>query len=114
MTEVKNTQLLIAFSAGLIISDIVPTPADALYFYLERKNRQKYENKEITAQQFWTRDALAYYGLNPLWWTSVLGVSLLVGKNFVQKRNIMLAMLAGGIVVGVLYKNIKLESNAKK
>lgn len=109
----NQTKLLLAFSTGLIISDIVPTPADAMYFYLERKNKEKLEGGKITPAQYWTRDALAYYGLNPIWWATVLGVSFAVGKNYTQKRNILLGMVAGGVVLGVLHKNVKAEEKAR-
>lgn len=106
MTNDKST-LLLAFATGLIVSDIIPTPADGVYFYLQRKNKQKLEQGEITPRQYWLRDAAGYYGLNPLWWGSVLGASLLIGKDFVQKRNIFLGLVAGGVVVSVLSRNIK-------
>jgi len=103
----EKSHLLIAFGVGLIVSDILPTPADAIYFNYMRNNKQKLENGTITPKQYWTRDAMAYYGLNPLWWGSVLGASLLIGKDFTQKRNILLGLIAGGFVIGVLHKNIK-------
>jgi uncharacterized membrane protein YkvI len=103
----KDTRILIAVGIGLILSDIIPTPADAVYFNLQRANKEKLEKGEITPKQYWTRDALAYYGLNPLWWTAVLGVSLLAGKTYEQKRNILLTLVAGGLVVGVISRNIK-------
>lgn len=60
--------ILYAGLLGLVVSDIVPTPADAIYFRLMEKNKQKLNNKEITPKQYWTRDAALYYGLNPIWW----------------------------------------------
>ena len=105
-TKLKN-DLLLAVGVGLILSDIIPTPADGLYFHLQQSNKQKLEKGEITPTQYWTRDALAYYGLNPIWWTAVLGTSFYLGKTFEQKRNIMLSIVAGGVVLAVLYKNVK-------
>lgn len=107
MKNHHDTKILVAVGIGLILSDIIPTPADALYFNLQRKNKEKLEKAEITPKQYWVRDALAYYGLNPLWWGAVLGVSLLAGKTYEQKRNILIGLVAGGLVVGVLYKNVK-------
>ena len=102
-----NTKLLLAVGVGLILSDLIPTPADGLYFKLQQSNKEKLNKGEITPKQYWTRDALAYYGLNPLWWTMVLGASLYLGKDFQQKKNIMIGLVAGGVVFGVLYKNVK-------
>lgn len=107
MSDKRHNQLLIAVGVGLILSDIIPTPADAVYFRLEQKNKAKLQSGEITPKQYWTRDALAYYGLNPIWWGAVLGVSLLTGKTFEQRRNILISLVAGGVVIGVLNQNIK-------
>ncbi len=103
----NDTKLLLAVGVGLILSDIIPTPADGLYFKLQQTNKEKLSKGEITPKQYWTRDALAYYGLNPLWWGLVLGTSLYLGKDFKQKKNIMIGLVAGGVVLGVLYKNVK-------
>ena len=103
----ENTKMLLAVGVGLILSDIIPTPADGLYFKLQQSNKEKLSKGEITPKQYWTRDALAYYGLNPLWWSLVLGASLYLGKDFKQKKNIMIGLVAGGVVLGVLYKNVK-------
>jgi len=102
-----NTKLLLSVLVGFILSDLIPTPADGLYFKLQQSNKEKLNKGEITPKQYWTRDALAYYGLNPLWWTMVLGASLYLGKDFQQKKNIMIGLVAGGVVFGVLYKNVK-------
>jgi hypothetical protein len=40
--------LLYAGAIGLIASDIIPTPADAIYFRTMAKNKQKLNSKEIT------------------------------------------------------------------
>lgn len=114
MKDKRHTQLLIAVGVGLVISDILPTPADAIYFHYERKNKQKLEEGNITPKQYWTRDALMYYGLNPLWWGSVLGISLLAGKTFEQRRNILISLIAGGVVIGVLHRNIKKDEEMYK
>ena len=103
----ENTKLLLAVGVGLIISDIIPTPADGLYFKWQQSNKEKLNKGEITPKQYWTRDALAYYGLNPIWWSLVLGASLYMGKSYEQKKNIMLSLIAGGVVLGVLLKNVK-------
>jgi hypothetical protein len=101
--------ILYAGTLGLLLSDIIPTPADALYFRLQEKNKQKLEKKEITPRQYWTRDALAYYGLNPLWWSLVLGAVILTKGSVGDKAKVGLGMIGAGVVFGVLNKNIKEE-----
>lgn len=105
--ETNKTHLLYALGAGLLLSDIVPTPGDAYFFYKQRINKEKLEKGEITPKQYWTRDAVGYYGINALWWSTVLGATYIFGKDYKQKRNILIGLLAGGIVLGVIAKNIK-------
>jgi hypothetical protein len=103
----ENTKLLLATGIGLILSDIIPTPADALYFKYQQKWKAELEDGVITPKQFWTKDALAYYGLNPIWWGGVLAASLLFGQTYKQKVGIFIGLLSGGAIFGVINKNIK-------
>lgn len=99
--------ILYAGALGLILSDVIPTPADGLYFYLQQKNKAKLESKEITPKTYWTRDAIYYYGLNPIWWTLVLGVVYFTKGGYTQKAKVGLSLVAAGLVFGVLSQNIK-------
>ena len=101
--------VLYAGLLGLLISDIVPTPADAVYFRSMAKNKEKLEKGEITPRQYWTRDALLYYGLNPLWWSLVLGSVVLTKGSVNDKVKIGIALVGAGAVVGVIFKNIREE-----
>ena len=99
--------LLYAGAIGLLLSDIIPTPADAVYFNLQQKNKAKLNAKEITPQQYWTRDAIYYYGLNPIWWGIILGTLYIAHGDYTQKAKVGLGLVAAGVVVAVLHKNIK-------
>lgn len=105
--------VLYAGLIGLVLSDIIPTPADALYFRLMEKNKAKLENKEITPRQYWTRDAALYYGLNPLWWLLVLTIMVRSKFDLNTKIKLGLAIVGSGAVIGVLNKNIR-EDETKK
>ncbi len=41
------TAALYSAGIGLVLSDIIPTPADAAYFWAEKKLRDKWKNGEI-------------------------------------------------------------------
>jgi len=99
--------IVYAGALGLIASDIIPTPADGLYFYLMQKEKKKLENKEITPKQYWTREALLYYGLNPIYWSLVLGAIVLTKGDYAAKMKVGLAIIGAGAVIGVLNSNIK-------
>lgn len=102
--------LIYATAIGLIASDIIPTPADAIYFRTMAKNKQKLNTKEITPKQYWQREALLYYGLNPIWWSLVLTAVYFTKGDYNLKIRVGLGLLAGGAVVGVLNQNIKEET----
>ena len=102
-----HTGVLYAGAIGLLLSDIIPTPADGLYFYAERKLKDKLESKLITPEQYWTRSALAYYGYNPIWWGLVLGAMVLTKGDYKQKAKVGLGIIGAGAVLGVIHKNIE-------
>lgn len=90
-----------------MFSDIIPTPADALYFSLQQKNKAKLESNKITPKQYWTKDAIYYYTLNPIWWGIILIALYSTKGDYTKKAKVGIGILAAGAVVGVLYKNIK-------
>jgi len=99
--------ILYAGAIGLLLSDVIPTPADGLYFRLQQKNKAKLNSGEITPTQYWTRDAIYYYGLNPLWWGLVLGAMYFTKGDYTKKAKIGLGLVATGVVLSVIRKNIK-------
>jgi hypothetical protein len=105
-TEGKYSKgVLYAGAVGLILSDIIPTPADALYFYTEKKLRDKWKSGEITPQKYWSRTAGAYYLYNPIWWGIVLGAIYYAKGDVRDKAKIGLMVVGAGAVIGVLYRN---------
>lgn len=103
----NGNAIVYAGAIGLLLSDIIPTPADGVYFYLQQKNKAKLERKEITPAQYWRRDAAAYYGLNPLWWGLVLGALLYTKGDYTDKLKVGIGIISAGAVIGVLNRNIK-------
>lgn len=106
--------VLYATLIGLVLSDIIPTPADAVYFRMMEKNKQKLNDKIITPKQYWTRDAVLYYGLNPIWWSLVLGAVVFTKGDLTNKLKLGIALIGSGAVIGVISKNIKEEENKSK
>lgn len=96
---------MLAAGIGLVASDIIPTPADALYFYLQRINREKFEAGKITSTQYWARDLAGYYLLNPAWWVLVVGVGLAVPGTTGTKAKIAIGLAGVGAVAGVIIRN---------
>lgn len=106
--------VLYASLLGLVASDIIPTPADAVYFRLMEKNKTMLEAGKITPRQYWTRDAALYYGLNPIWWLLVLGVVVNAKGGLDDKLKLGVALVGAGAVFGVINRNIRDEEARKK
>jgi len=106
-----GTGVLYAGAVGLILSDIIPTPADALYFYTEKKLRDKWKNGEITPEKYWKKTAMAYYLYNPIWWILVLAVMYNIEGDLAKKAKIGLAIAGAGAVVGMIYRNYSQDIN---
>ena len=99
--------VLFATLAGLVLSDIIPTPGDALYFYLNRKYRNEWTEGKLTSKQYWLRETLSYYTLNSSWWLLVGFATFYTPGTVQNKFKTFLALAGGGAVVGIIFKNIK-------
>lgn len=113
-TKGAGEAVLYAGLIGLVLSDIIPTPADAVYFRMMEKNKQKLEQGTITPRDYWTRDALLYYGLNPIWWTLVLVAVVNTKGGIDNKLKLGIGLIGAGAVIGVISKNIREEEQRKK
>lgn len=102
-----GTALIYAGLFGLLLSDIIPTPADALYFKYQSKLKDQIHSNEITPKQYWLRDAASYYFLNPIWWIIVILIITNIKGDSKKKLKFSLGIIAAGLVVTVIYKNIK-------
>lgn len=109
-----GTGILYAGILGLALSDIIPTPADALYFHNQQKWKEQLAKKEITPEQFWRKELIGYYGYNFGWWLIFLGAVVSVKGDFRKKSEIAIGLLAAGAVVGVIAKNIQKDKELQK
>lgn len=103
----EGKAVLYAGLIGLFLSDIIPTPADAVYFAQERRLRDKWKRGEITPQSYWKQTAAYYYFLNPIWWAIVAGVTVSIKGDVTKKLKIAGALIGSGAVLAIIYKNIQ-------
>lgn len=107
--EYKETAFLV-MGIGMMISDLIPTPADAIWIMCERwleKNRMN-----LSPEEYWGRKMLAYYLPNAGYW---LGITLLIYYlkfPFEDKLKIFIGLISGGAIVGFVLKYI-LEDKAR-
>jgi hypothetical protein len=106
--------ILYAGLIGLALSDIIPTPADALYFYNQQRLKEKFTKKEITPDKYWFKEGANYYGLNLLWWLTVIGVVSITKGGLKKKASVGVGVIAAGAVIGVIALNIKKDKELQK
>jgi hypothetical protein len=97
--------VLYAGAVGLLLSNVIPTPADALYYHTEKKLRDKWESGEITPEKYWQKTASAYYLYKPVWWGLVITAMYFTKGDVKNKAKIGLMIVGAGAVVGIIYKN---------
>lgn len=103
---------LIAAAAG----DLIPTLADAIFFSDQQKQKEKLNEGLVTPKQYWTREAILYYTLNPIYWLLIALIVYNIKGDYHVKAKIAIGLVALGIVIVVIQKNIKKDTeklNAK-
>ena len=102
-----NALIYTALGAA-IIANCTPTIADGWYFSLQQKWKQDLEDGKITPEQYWTRDILHYYTITAGYYGVVFLTMLALNKNsFSTNSKILLAIIGGGLVIGVGIKNVQ-------
>ncbi len=97
--------VLYAGAVGILLSNIIPTPAEGLFYHTEKKLRNKWDNDYIIAEKYWQKTASAYYLYKPVWWGIVISAMYFTKGDVKNKAKIGLIMVTAGAVVGIIYKN---------
>lgn len=88
------------------VADILPHPMDAVYFNLQKSNRDKFINGDITPEQYWRRNVVAYYGCDFAWWGFLFLVAILTKGTAKDKFLIVGSLIGAGAVIGIIHRNI--------
>ena len=89
------------------IANSLPTPFDSIYFSRQQKLKSDLEDGKITVENYWWHDTGEYYLWTSLWYVSLLAVVAAMGGTYKTNARILIALASGGLVVGVVAKNIK-------
>lgn len=102
----ENGALYIALlSAG--VGNLLPSPADAIIFWRQQVNTEKWVKGEITSDQKWARELFFYYASAPIWYGALFAGVYFFGNTTKQKLMIATAVIGGGAIIGVVANNIK-------
>ena len=103
-----NTILYTALIAAAI-ANTLPTPFDSIYFRRVNKLQRDYDEKKITAEKLEIHVAAEYYLWTSLWYVALFTGVYAFGGKYKTNARILLALAAGGLVIGAVNKNIQIN-----
>ena len=101
-----NTIIYTALIAGAI-ANFLPTPMDSVYFRRVNKLERDYDAGNITAEKLEWHVAGEYYAWTTLWYIGLFTAIYAIGGEYKNNARIILAVTAGGLVLGAIQKNIE-------
>jgi hypothetical protein len=108
-----NTLLYTALLAAAI-ANTLPTPFDAIYFTRVNKLQRDYDNKNISAESLEWHVAGEYYLWTSLWYVALFTGIYAFGGKYKTNARILLALAAGGLVLGAVNKNIEVDKQIEE
>lgn len=114
LADGNGNTLIYTALIGAVLSQCLPNPGDAVFFWRQDVDKSKLDKGEITVKQYWIRDAVGYYGFSAGYYILVLGTVMAMGGSYKNKSRLLMGLVAGGLVVGVVAKNIQKDSQVKK
>jgi hypothetical protein len=106
--------IVMAALLGAAIANSLPTPFDAIYFNRQQKLKQDLEAGKITPKTYWYHDIGEYYLWTTLWYVCLIGIVKLMDGNFNNNVRLVLVLASGGLVIGVMQKNIQKDEDLKQ
>lgn len=102
------TALLAAAAANMI-----PTPFDSIYFRRMNKLQRDYDDDKITPESLEWHVAGEYYLWTALWYGALFTGIYAFGGKYKTNAKILLGVIAGGLVIGAVNKNIEINKQIK-
>lgn len=99
-------------AAGL--ANMIPTPFDSIYFRRVNKLEREFDDGKISAKKLETHVALEYYLWTAMWYGALFTGIYAFGGQYKNNARIVLALAAGGLVLGAVNKNIQIDEEARK
>lgn len=107
-----NTLLYTALIAAAI-ANTLPTPFDSIYFRRVNKLQRDYDEDKISPETLEWHVAGEYYLWTSLWYAALFAGVYAFGGKYKTNARILLAVAAGGLVIGAVNKNIEINKEVK-
>lgn len=108
-----NTIIYTALIAAAI-ANVLPTPFDAIYFRRVNSLQRDYDENKISPESLEWHIAGEYYLWTSLWYVTLFTGVYAFGGKYKTNARILLAVAAGGLVLGAVNKNIEVNKQLKK
>ena len=108
-----NTLIYTALLAAAI-ANTLPTPFDAIYFRRVNSLQRDYDENKISPESLEWHIAGEYYLWTSLWYVTLFTGVYAFGGKYKTNARILLAIAAGGLVLGAVNKNIEVNKQLKK
>lgn len=111
----NGNAVLFAALLGGILFNTLPTPADSIYFSRVNKLEREFDEGSISAEKLEYHVTGEYYLWTGLvWYGGLFTVLYAMGSEYNTNAKILLAVVAGGLVIGTMQKNIELDKSIQK
>lgn len=107
-----NTILYTALIAAAI-ANTLPTPFDSIYFRRVNTLQRQYDENKISAESLEWHVAGEYYLWTSLWYVTLFTGIYAFGGKYKTNARFLLAIAAGGLVIGAVNKNIEIDKEIK-
>ena len=114
VNEGNGNAILYTALLGAMIANAVPTPFDAIYFRNVNKLERQFDAGEITAEKLEWNVAGQYYSWTALWYATLFTGIYAFGGKYKTNARILLTLVAGGLVIGAVQKNIQFNKEVQK
>ena len=92
---------------AIAVLDVIPTPTDIGYFYVE-----KYLDDHPETPNYWIYKTVNYYGWDVLWYLTLFGVTYAGGKNVSDKVKAGVGVVSLGAITYLLWKFSQKDSTS--
>lgn len=99
--------VLYAGAVGIILSDFIPTPAEAAFYYREKNLREKWEAGNITSEKYYNGSYQSLHISKYIWWIGVLSAIYFYKGNTNEKAKFGLILVGAGAITGIIFKMMR-------
>ncbi len=99
---------------GAMVANAMPTPFDSIYFRNVNKLERQFDAGEISAEKLEWNVAGQYYLWTAGWYLALFTGVYAFGGKYKNNAKVLLALVAGGLVIGTVQRNIQFNKEVEK